>query len=98
MTDRMSDVAATDESRELAHRTDGETLFEITDLVKHFPLTSGLLIRKQVGAVRAVDGDPGHRSACLLDSDVRRRIWEDLREAKLPEEARADVMAGEGAA
>ena len=56
MTDRMSDVAATDESRELAHRTDGETLFEIRDLVKHFPLTSGLLVRKQVGAVRAVDG------------------------------------------
>jgi peptide/nickel transport system ATP-binding protein len=45
-----------------------------------------------------VDGDPSHRSACLLDSDVRRRIWEDLREGKLPEEARADVMAGEGAA
>jgi hypothetical protein len=29
---------------------------------------------------------------------VRRRIWEDLRAGKLPEEARADVMAGEGAA
>ena len=45
-----------------------------------------------------VDGDPSHRAACLLDSDVRRRIWDDLREGKLPEEARADVMAGEGAA
>ncbi len=45
-----------------------------------------------------INGDPGHRAACLLDSDVRRRIWEDLREGKLPEEARADVMAGEGAA
>ena len=44
-----------------------------------------------------VDGDPNHRSACLLDSDVRRRIWDDLREGKLPQEARADVMAGEGA-
>ncbi len=44
-----------------------------------------------------VDGDPTHRSACLLDSDVRRRIWDDLREGKLPQEARADVMAGEGA-
>ena len=30
--------------------------------------------------------------------DVRRRIWDDLREGKLPEEARADAMAGEGAA
>ena len=45
-----------------------------------------------------VDGDPSHRAACLLDSDVRRRIWDDLREGKLPQEARADVMAGEGAA
>ena len=45
-----------------------------------------------------VAGDPGHRAACLLDTDVRRRIWEDLREGKLPQEARADVMAGEGAA
>jgi peptide/nickel transport system ATP-binding protein len=45
-----------------------------------------------------VNGDPGHLSACLLDSDIRRRIWEDLREGKLPAEARAHVMAGEGAA
>jgi peptide/nickel transport system ATP-binding protein len=45
-----------------------------------------------------VNGDDGHRVACLLDGDVRRRIWEDLREGKRPEEARADVMAGEGAA
>jgi peptide/nickel transport system ATP-binding protein len=45
-----------------------------------------------------VNGDAGHRAACLLDSDVRQRIWDDLREGKLPEEARADVMAEEGAA
>jgi peptide/nickel transport system ATP-binding protein len=45
-----------------------------------------------------VSGDEGHSSACLLDSDVRRRIWDDLREGKLPDEARADVMAEEGAA
>jgi peptide/nickel transport system ATP-binding protein len=45
-----------------------------------------------------VNGDPGHRVACLLDAGVRERIWEDLREGKRPEEARADVMAGEGAA
>ncbi|PBC84858.1 MULTISPECIES: ABC transporter ATP-binding protein [unclassified Streptomyces] len=31
-------------------------LLEIRDLVKHFPLTQGVLFRKQVGAVRAVDG------------------------------------------
>jgi peptide/nickel transport system ATP-binding protein len=45
-----------------------------------------------------VDGDDGHRVACLLDGGVRRRIWDDLQEGKRPEEARADVMAEEGAA
>ncbi|MHB6909495.1 ABC transporter ATP-binding protein [Streptomyces sp. DB-54] len=34
----------------------GEPLLEVRDLVKHFPLTGGVLIRKQVGAVKAVDG------------------------------------------
>src|SRR6185312_7791817 len=56
MSDRMSDAPATAESRELAHASDGEVLYEIRDLKKHFPLTSGLIFRKQVGAVHAVDG------------------------------------------
>ncbi|WP_411120555.1 ABC transporter ATP-binding protein [Streptomyces sp. x-19] len=34
----------------------GEPLLEVRDLVKHFPLTRGVLIKKQVGAVKAVDG------------------------------------------
>jgi oligopeptide/dipeptide ABC transporter ATP-binding protein len=34
----------------------GDRLFEIQDLEKHFPLTSGVIFRKTVGAVRAVDG------------------------------------------
>ncbi|MFI2027526.1 ABC transporter ATP-binding protein [Streptomyces buecherae] len=33
----------------------GETLLKVTGLVKHFPITKGLL-RRQVGAVQAVDG------------------------------------------
>jgi oligopeptide/dipeptide ABC transporter ATP-binding protein len=33
----------------------GETIMEVRDLVKHFPIRSGLL-QRQVGAVRAVDG------------------------------------------
>ena len=45
-----------------------------------------------------VDGDPATAPRACSTRDVRRRIWEDLREGKLPEEARADVMAGEGAA
>ncbi len=33
-----------------------EPLVRVRDLVKHFPLTKGILFRRQVGAVRAVDG------------------------------------------
>ncbi len=34
----------------------GEPILEVRDLVKHYPLTQGILIKKQVGAVKAVDG------------------------------------------
>ena len=34
----------------------GDTLLEVTDLVKHFPIKSGILIDREVGRVRAVDG------------------------------------------
>jgi oligopeptide transport system ATP-binding protein len=33
-----------------------EAILEVKDLVKHFPLTQGILFKKQVGAVKAVDG------------------------------------------
>ncbi|MFJ7998087.1 ABC transporter ATP-binding protein [Streptomyces sp. NPDC096310] len=33
-----------------------EPLLEVRDLVKHYPLTQGILFRRQIGAVRAVDG------------------------------------------
>ncbi|MFC8388609.1 ABC transporter ATP-binding protein [Streptomyces sp. NPDC057238] len=33
-----------------------EPVLEVSDLVKHYPLTRGVVFRKQVGAVRAVDG------------------------------------------
>ncbi|THA37389.1 dipeptide ABC transporter ATP-binding protein [Streptomyces sp. A1547] len=33
-----------------------ETILEVRDLVKHYPLTRGILFKKQVGAVKAVDG------------------------------------------
>jgi oligopeptide/dipeptide ABC transporter ATP-binding protein len=36
-------------------RTD-ESVIEVRDLVKHFPLTKGIIFQKQVGAVQAVDG------------------------------------------
>ncbi|HVE98241.1 MAG TPA: dipeptide ABC transporter ATP-binding protein [Mycobacteriales bacterium] len=31
-------------------------MIEVTDLVKHFPVTRGIIFQKQVGAVKAVDG------------------------------------------
>ncbi|RKN47058.1 ABC transporter ATP-binding protein [Streptomyces hoynatensis] len=34
----------------------GEPILEVRDLVKHFPLTQGVLFKRQVGAVKAVDG------------------------------------------
>ncbi|MBX7265298.1 dipeptide ABC transporter ATP-binding protein [Micromonospora sp. Llam7] len=34
----------------------GETLLDVNHLVKHFPITQGVVFRKKVGAVKAVDG------------------------------------------
>nr|BEK67973.1 dipeptide ABC transporter ATP-binding protein [Kitasatospora purpeofusca] len=34
----------------------GEPILEVRDLIKHFPLTKGVLFKKQIGAVKAVDG------------------------------------------
>ncbi|MFE3578212.1 ABC transporter ATP-binding protein [Streptomyces vinaceus] len=33
-----------------------ETILEVQGLVKHYPLTQGILFKKQIGAVKAVDG------------------------------------------
>jgi oligopeptide/dipeptide ABC transporter ATP-binding protein len=34
----------------------GSNIIEVKDLVKHFPITQGIVFQKQVGAVKAVDG------------------------------------------
>jgi oligopeptide transport system ATP-binding protein len=34
----------------------GEVVLEVRDLVKHFPMTQGIIFKRQVGAVQAVDG------------------------------------------
>jgi oligopeptide/dipeptide ABC transporter ATP-binding protein len=39
-----------------APRGGGEPLVEVRDLVKHFPLTRGIVFQRKIGAVRAVDG------------------------------------------
>src|SRR5512142_1144724 len=33
-----------------------EVLLRVRNLKKHFPITSGLLVQRQVGAIKAVDG------------------------------------------
>ncbi|MBX5468670.1 MAG: ABC transporter ATP-binding protein [Thermoleophilaceae bacterium] len=42
-----------------------------------------------------VPDSPKHRVACLLESETRKRLWQDLNAGKEPVEARADVMEGE---
>jgi len=52
-------------------------------------------------ALEPLPDHAGHRVACLLDPDTRRKLWKDLREGKSPVDARADVMhdvAAEGSA
>jgi peptide/nickel transport system ATP-binding protein len=41
-----------------------------------------------------VPDDPGHRVACLLASDTRRRLWQELSAGKAPEEVRAEIVEG----
>jgi oligopeptide transport system ATP-binding protein len=40
----------------LVERGDGEPLLRVEGLVKHFPLTRGVLFKKHIGDVKAVDG------------------------------------------
>lgn len=40
-----------------------EPILEVSGLVKHYPLTRGIVFRKHVGAVKAVDGVDFHLDA-----------------------------------
>ena len=51
---------------------DGEPLVQVRDLVKHFPITRGIVIQRKVGAVQAVDGVELRR-APRRDARDRRR-------------------------
>jgi peptide/nickel transport system ATP-binding protein len=44
-------------------------------------------------ALEPVNGQPGHKVACLLDSATRRRLWGELQSGVKPAEARQDVMS-----
>ncbi len=41
-----------------------------------------------------VPDDPGHKVACLLESETRKRLWQELSAGKQPDEARAEVVEG----
>ena len=40
----------------MAEGNDKKALLQVDNLVKHFPITQGILVQKQIGAVHAVDG------------------------------------------
>jgi peptide/nickel transport system ATP-binding protein len=46
-------------------------------------------------ALEPVPGTPGHHVACLLEPDVRRRLWAELRSGRMPDEALAAVGVAE---
>ena len=53
----MSDIVTAAESGRTTPPNGGaEPLMEVRDLVKHFPLTSGVIFQRKIGAVQAVDG------------------------------------------
>src|SRR5690606_946749 len=51
----MSEVTAQVESKPKRGKP-GEPILQVTNLKKHFPITSGFILQRQVGAVKAVDG------------------------------------------
>ncbi|MFE7119430.1 ABC transporter ATP-binding protein [Streptomyces sp. NPDC057654] len=62
-TPSVSDVVASDASTTTeveaaldARGERGEPILQVRNLVKHFPLTQGIVFQRQVGAVKAVDG------------------------------------------
>ena len=44
--------------------------------------------------LEALPDDPGHRVACLLASDTRKRLWQELSAGKKPQDARAEIVEG----
>jgi peptide/nickel transport system ATP-binding protein len=48
--------------------------------------------KRVVPELEPVPNDPGHEVACLLPSDLRRRLWAELRGGATPAQARAAVQ------
>ena len=49
-------MSASVSAEQTTETTPASTLLSVTGLTKHFPVTRGVILRHQVGAVRAVDG------------------------------------------
>jgi oligopeptide/dipeptide ABC transporter ATP-binding protein len=56
LPDGLGQATAQTAVPQTAPARNGEPLVEVRDLVKHFPITRGIIIQRQIGAVRAVDG------------------------------------------
>ncbi|GII23088.1 oligopeptide ABC transporter ATP-binding protein OppF [Planosporangium mesophilum] len=55
-TDIFPAVVAPESVAERTPREQRPTVLEVTDLVKHYPLTKGHVFRRRIGTVKAVDG------------------------------------------
>lgn len=53
---KASDIFPRPEALRESEATASKVVLEVTDLKKHFPLTKGMVFRRQIGTVRAVDG------------------------------------------
>src|SRR4051794_28006559 len=56
MTWRRAAAARATSGRRCSMAPTTEVVLDVQELVKHFPLTQGVVLRRQVGAVQAVDG------------------------------------------
>jgi peptide/nickel transport system ATP-binding protein/oligopeptide transport system ATP-binding protein len=48
-------VTAAEDQQDQSNATAGERLVEVRGLKKHFPITRGIIVQRQIGAVKAVD-------------------------------------------
>jgi peptide/nickel transport system ATP-binding protein len=51
--------------------------------------------KRVVPSLDPIKDDPGHKVACLLEAETRRRIWSELRAGRDPEQARSAVRLEE---
>ena len=73
-----------------------EALLEVCDLVKHFPVTRGVLRGKQIGTVKAVDGlsftiQPGETFAIVGESGCGKSTLANLILSLMPP-TRGDIL------